>query len=153
MFNGSSKEVKEENNASNCSLSQQQLCSRGQLAHVSLIGCDFIEDPVLEAVGNIKTLSSVSIGFASLVTTKGINAFCEQLNMLSELCSISFSGLDCVNDSTLSILGSSSTPTRGHDITKVITLDSTSHITRKALNQLSKKQGVSLISNNCFGCC
>ena len=144
-FNSSIKELKEANSAGNRSLSEQQLCGGGQLAHVSLIDCDFIADPVLEALGNIKTLSSVYISYMYYVTTKGINAFCEQLNLLPVLRSITLCGLDCVDDSTLSILGSSSTR-RNHDSTRAITLIALYNVTKEALDRLSKKEGVSLIS-------
>ena len=122
-----------------------------KLAYVSLMKCKFLEDPVLEAVGNIKTLSSISIGYAPAITSKGINAFCEQLNLLPELSSITLSGPHCVDDSTLSILGSSSTSTisKSWDVTKTITLKLLDNVTKEALDQLSKKQGVSLISYNC----
>ncbi|KAI7848131.1 hypothetical protein BDC45DRAFT_324871 [Circinella umbellata] len=154
MFNTtacSSAEEKEKDSA-DCVSSQEQGHGGGRLTHVSLSGCEILQDEVLEALGNIKTLSSVFIESAPLLTLQGINRFCEQLNMLPGLFSIELSDIPCVNDSTLFILGLSSTAASiSHNITKRITLNSLHNVTEKGLDQLAKKQGVSLISNDCPG--
>ena len=150
MFAATATSSKErEKNAGDRGLSQRQPHGRGWLTHVTLLGCDFTQDPVLEALGNIKTLSHVYVGSAPLVTTKGINAFCEQLNLLPELGSIELYNVPRVEDSTLSILGLSSTArTSSNNITRNITLNSLRNVTEEGLDQLSKKQGVSIIAYN-----
>ena len=135
-----------EKDAGDRDLSQRRRHGRGGLTHVSLSGCASLQDSVLEALGNIKTLSHVFIECAPLVTTKGINAFCEQLNQLPQLLSIGLSDVPCVDDSTLSIFGLSSTVTTSrHDVTRIITLRSLGNVTKEGLNQLTKKQGISVI--------
>ncbi|KAG2218008.1 hypothetical protein INT45_001551 [Circinella minor] len=150
MFNttiGSSAEKKEKYTA-DCVSSQEQ----GRLTYVSLSGSEILQDEVLEALGNIKTLSSVYIESAPLLTLQGINRFCEQLNVLPGLFSIELSDVPCVNDATLSILGSLSMTTLSTpDVTKCITLKSLKNVTKEGLNRLVKKQGVSVIANDCLG--
>ena len=126
---------------------------RQKLAHVSLIECTFLENRVLEALANIKTLSSVTIENATGMSGNGIDSFCEQLNWLPELTSITLSGLACVDDTTLSILASSPRRRRAEsrDVVKTITLKSLPNVTKRGLDRLSKKQGVSLTSYNCGG--
>ncbi|KAI7848115.1 hypothetical protein BDC45DRAFT_541332 [Circinella umbellata] len=123
----------------------------GSMFHTTAV-CEILQDEVLQALGNIKTLSSVYIESTPLLTLQGINRLCEQLNVLPGLFSIELSDIPCVNDSTLFILGLSSTAAPiSHNITKRITLNSLRNVTKKGLDQLAKKQGVSLISNDCPG--
>ena len=136
----------EQGNVDDHDLSLKQRHGQRRLTHVSLSGCEFLQDRVLESLGNIKTLSSVFIESAPCLTTKGINTFCEKLNLLPGPFSIELSNVSCVDDSTLSILGSPSiATTRDHDITKIITLKFLDNVTKVGLDQLIKKQGVSVI--------